>query len=301
MADLAAPSIVQTRGLRKEYGATVALDGVDLSVPRGSVYGLVGPNGAGKTTLLGILGGLRRATAGTVVLDVDRRRMAVLPDTPEFEPWMRAREVVDLSRILVAPEVPPERTDQALAEMGLSAAAHLSVGGFSRGMLQRLGLAATVVTEPDLLVLDEPTSALDPAGRREVLDLVSRLAARSTVLLSSHILGDVQRVCDWVGILREGRLLYQGSMDGLLSGRLTPAYLVRVRPPTDPVKAALAREPWVVEVGDEPQDGWLRVRVRSLEEAEARLAPALAAAGARVVAMEPEQVDLETAFLELTS
>src|SRR5262245_7552466 len=203
MAEPSAPAIVATRGLRKEYGATVALDGVDLSVPRGSVYGLVGPNGAGKTTILGILSGLRRATAGSVVLGVDRRRMAVLPDTPEFEPWMRAREVVDLARTLVAPEVPPDRTDEALGEMGLSAAAHLSVGGFSRGMLQRLGLAATVVTEPDLLVLDEPTSALDPAGRREVLDLVSRLATRTTVLLSSHLLGDVQRVCDWVGILRE--------------------------------------------------------------------------------------------------
>jgi ABC-2 type transport system ATP-binding protein len=300
---MAEPStaIVQTQGLRKEYGTTVALDAVDLHVPRGSVYGLVGPNGAGKTTLLGILSGLRHATAGTVTLAVDRGRMAVLPDTPEFEPWMRAREVVDLARTLVAPEVPTQRVDQALAEMGLSAAAHLSVGGFSRGMLQRLGLAATVVSEPDLLILDEPTSALDPAGRREVLDLVARLGARSTVLLSSHILGDVQRVCDTVGILREGHLLYQGTMDGLLSGRLTPAYLVRVRPPVEPVRAALGSEPWVTDVQEEPQDGRLRVRVRSLEEAEAHLPAVLAGVGARVISLEPEQVDLEAAFLELTS
>jgi ABC-2 type transport system ATP-binding protein len=292
-------AIVRTSGLRKVYGETVALDGVDLAVPRGSVYGLVGPNGAGKTTLLGILSGLRHATEGTVDLAVDRRRVAVLPDTPEFDPWMRAREVVDLARTLVAPEVPARRVDEALAEMGLSAAAHLSVGGFSRGMLQRLGLAATVVSQPDLLVLDEPTSALDPAGRHEVLDLVARLGSRATVLLSTHILGDVQRVCDTVGILREGRLLYQGSLDGLLRGRLTPAYVVRVRPPLDAARAGLTAEPWVEEV-QEAEDGRLRVRVRSLDEAEAELPGALARAGARVISLEPEQIDLETAFLELT-
>ncbi|MFC4119838.1 ABC transporter ATP-binding protein [Nonomuraea zeae] len=292
--------IVETRGLAKRYGAHPALAGVDLAVPEGAVYGLVGPNGAGKTTLLAVLAGLRRPTSGEVRLAPPRRRVALLPDTPQFEPWLTGREVVALARRLVAPGLPVSREERVLADAELSAAAERRVGGYSRGMLQRLGLAATVVGEPELLLLDEPASALDPAGRREVLDLIAGLRGKATVVLSSHILADVQEVCDTVGILREGRLLFQGSLPDLLVGRAVPAYLVRLRPPLGRVAGVLRAEDWVTGV-DILDDQRLRVTVRSLAEAEQRLPGALAAGDARVVSLGPQAADLEDVFLELTS
>jgi ABC-2 type transport system ATP-binding protein len=289
--------IVTTTGLTKRYGAHTALDGVDLAVPDGSVYGLVGPNGAGKTTLLGLLAGLRRPTAGELRIGVPRQKMALLPDTPQFDPWLTGREVVELARGLMGVSADPDRV---LADAGLADAADRRVGGYSRGMLQRLGLAATIVGEPEVLLLDEPASALDPAGRREVLDLIARLRGRATVILSSHILSDVQEVCDTVGVLRAGRLLFQGPLERLLVGRAVPAYRVHVRPPTDEVAQALRAQPWVTGVEpDGPET--LRVMVGSLADAESRLPGTLSAAGARVVSLAPVAADLEDVFLELTS
>jgi ABC-2 type transport system ATP-binding protein len=293
--------ILATEGLVKRYGQHTALDGVDLAVSEGHVYGLVGPNGAGKTTLLAVLAGLRRPTAGQVRLGVARERLAVLPDTPQFDPWLTGREVVTLALTLSARGAgAAERVDEVLAGAGLTEAAGRRVGGYSRGMLQRLGLAATVVGEPSLLLLDEPASALDPAGRREVLDLIAHLRGRATVVLCSHVLGDVQEVCDTIGILRAGRLLYQGPLETLLVGQAVPAYRVQVRGPAEPVIASLREEEWVERVG-ETAPGWLRVAVRSLPDAERFLAGALARGGARVVSLAPEAPDLEDVFLELTS
>jgi ABC-2 type transport system ATP-binding protein len=292
-----APAL-ETVSLRKAYGGTVALDDVDLAVEAGSVYGLVGPNGAGKSTLIGIVGGLRRPTAGEVRLHVDHRSVAVMPDTPLFDPWLTAREVVDLARTMVSPEVPGSAVEGALREVGLSDVATRRVGGFSRGMLQRLGIAATIVSAPELLVFDEPASALDPLGRYDVLELVSRLSRRSTILFSSHILADVQRVCDTVGVLREGRLLYQGPLEALLTERVQPAYLVRVRPPIEPVATALRAQPWAEGVTDTGHDQ-LRVQVRSVPDAERGIVAVLAGIGVRVISIDPEAPDLESVFLEL--
>ena len=292
--------MISTSALTKRYGEHVALDGVDLAVAEGSVYGLVGPNGAGKTTLLALLSGLRRATAGSLGIAVTRQRMALLPDTPQFDPWLTGREVVALARNLVHAHVPAERIDEVLRDAGLIEAAERRVGGYSRGMLQRLGIAATVVGEPDLLLLDEPASALDPAGRREVLDLLGELRGRATVLLSSHILGDVQEVCDTVGVLRAGRLLYQGPLESLLVGRAVPAYQVVLASRVEPVLERLRMEDWTTGV-DRAGAGRLRVGVRSLEEAQVRLPQVLADCGARVVRLAPEAPDLEDVFLELTS
>jgi ABC-2 type transport system ATP-binding protein len=290
--------VVRTEAIRKVYGSVVALDAVDLCVDRGSVYGLVGPNGAGKSTLIGLLAGLRRPTAGSVHLGVDARRMSVMPDTPRFDAWLTAREVVDLARAMVTPEAPPSRVEESLSRTGLGDVAGRRVGGFSRGMLQRLGIAATIVSAPDLLVFDEPASALDPLGRYEVLELIGGLAGRSTILFSSHILADVQRVCDTVGVLREGRLLYQGPLASLLSDRVQHAYVVRVREPVAPLREALDRQPWVreaVELGH----GQVRVEVTSVAEAESNVAGVLDSVGARLVSFEPEAADLESVFLEL--
>ncbi|MGZ8785643.1 MAG: ATP-binding cassette domain-containing protein [Acidimicrobiia bacterium] len=292
--------IVSTHQLRKEYGPTVALRNVDLRVPSGSVYGLVGPNGAGKTTLLGVLAGLRKPTSGTVEIDATWAKVAVLPDTPQFDSWLTGREVVDLARSLTDPSVPAGRVDEVLEQAGLADAAGRTVGGYSRGMLQRLGVASTVVARPTLLMLDEPSSALDPAGRREVLDLVARLRGEATVIFSSHILGDVQEVCDTVGILRAGELLFQGPIGELLVGSAVPTYRLRVRPPGEEAIATLRRSSWVRSV-EEVSPEELRISVDSVESAEENLATTLAGSGVRIVSFGPEAATLEQVFLELTS
>jgi ABC-2 type transport system ATP-binding protein len=288
---------VETSALVKRYGSHAALDGIDLAVPSGSIYGLVGPNGAGKTTLLAVLSGLRRATSGTVRVDAVPGRIAMLPDTPRFDSWLTGREVVALAAHLAGP--PYGNVDVVLAETGLADAADRRVGGYSRGMLQRLGLAATVVGEPELLLLDEPASALDPAGRREVLDLIARLRGHATVVFSSHILADVQEVCDRIGVLRDGRLLFQGTLDELLVGRATPAYRVRLRSGRARAEALLLRQPWVTSLRVDGDD--LVVGVGARDDAESHLAGVLAGAAAKVVGFGPQDAHLEDVFLELTT
>jgi ABC-2 type transport system ATP-binding protein len=290
-------AVIRTEALTKRYGDTLALDGVDLRVPRGATYGLIGPNGAGKTTMLSIIAGLRHPTSGALHLGVPRRSMGLLVDTPLFEPWLTAHEVVDLARHLVAPDLPRAEVDRVLAEVGLADAAHRRTGGFSRGMLQRLGLAACLVGDPEVLVLDEPSSALDPSGRREVLDLVGRLAHTKTVILSTHILGDVQQVCDTVGVIDRGRMLYEGPIDELLA-HTSSSYVLHVRPPADALVADLGARPWVVEVSEQAP-GRLRLVVDDVARAEAEMPAILAAAGSALVSFNPA-TDLETAFLELT-
>ncbi len=295
--DSTAGPALRTIDLAKHYREHDALAGVSITVPYGSVFGLVGPNGAGKTTLLAILAGLRHPTSGSVSFAASAR-VALLPDTPHFEPWLTAREVVDLARQLTVPGAGADATTTALGRAGLLDAADRRTGGFSRGMLQRLGLAATIVGQPDILLLDEPCSALDPLGRREVLDLVGSLGGDHTVLFCSHILDDVQEVCDTVGVLHEGQLLFQGELNELLVGHAAPTYTIRLRPPLDAVVAVLDAAPWVRSIEQLGAEE-LRVTVDHLSDAEEHLAAALAAADARVVSFVPAGADLEQVFLEL--
>jgi ABC-2 type transport system ATP-binding protein len=298
--------MIRTRGLVKRYGVHAALDGVDVDVPAGSVYGLAGPNGAGKTTLLGILAGLKEATQGEVTVEAGRGEIAVLSDTPRFDPWLTGREVTALALTLGAGNNSPDsseyadRVEEVLSQSGLSEASSRRCGGYSRGMLQRLGIACTLVARPTLILLDEPASALDPQGRREVLDLITTLRGQATVLFSSHILGDVQEVCDTVGILHQGQLLFQGPLADLLVGRAVPRYVVRVRAHAAAIAAALDRADWV-NSATATEGGVIRVEVTSLDDAERLLPGALASADAAVVSLGPEEVSLERAFLELTS
>jgi ABC-2 type transport system ATP-binding protein len=293
-----APAL-RTRGLVKRYGPRAGVLGVDLAVPRGAVYGLVGPNGAGKTTLLSLVSGLRRADAGEIVLGVDRRRLSVCPDVAEFEPWLTGAEVVSLSGRLAGLPAADVDVLGALGRVGLTDAADQRVGGYSRGMTQRLGLAAALVCRPELVILDEPSSALDPAGRAAVLDLVAGWAGEATVLLSSHVLADVQRVADVVGVIDHGVLVYQGPLAELIDRFVRPEWSIRVRGDAAPLVAALAGEPWVVSV-TEGGGGVVRVRGSGLAAGESGLVAAAARVGARVVSVVPEEADLESAYLALT-
>lgn len=291
--------ILRTQGLVRSYGPHAGVLGVDIEVPRGSVYGLVGPNGAGKTTLLGLLTGLRRPDAGSIELDVERAHVGLVPDVPEFEKWLTAREVVALSATLVGATASPARVSDELSRVGLTEAADRRVGGFSRGMTQRLALAAASVTDPELVLLDEPSSALDPGGRAAVLDLIAEWSERATVMLSSHILADVQRVADVVGVLRAGELVYQGSLSTLLDRYIRPAWLVRVRDRAEALHAGLSSADWVAGC-DLLGGGVLRVRSHAVEDGERGIVVAAAEAGARVLSIVPEEADLESAFLALT-
>lgn len=288
---------VVTERLTKQYGSTLALAGVDLTVSRGTVYGLVGPNGAGKTTLLGILAGLRHPTSGAA--SVEGRRISVLPDTPAFDKWLTAREVVALSAALSAHDIPDVHIDRVLREAGLAGAANRKVKGFSRGMLQRLGIAASVVTDPDVLLLDEPAAALDPAGRREVLDLVDQMKGRATVLFSSHILDDVEAVSDEIGILSQGELVFQGPLDRLLSENSTTTYRIRMASGVTEVVAALAEAPWSGTVSAD--DSRVLLEAPDMDAVQRHLVPLLAEVGHPVIAIEPIAESLESVFLKVTS
>jgi ABC-2 type transport system ATP-binding protein len=290
--------IVTTSGLTRDYGG-VGLFDVSLRVPRGIVYGLVGLNGAGKTTLLSLLSGLRRPDRGTVSLGVARSRVAVCPDVSEFDPWLTACEAVDLARSLVAPDLGRDAVGAALGTAGLADAASRQVGGFSRGMTQRLGLACSLVGDPDLLILDEPTSALDPAGRAEMLARVAAMRGRRTVIFSSHILADVQRIADQVGILRDGRLLYQGGMQALIDTYLSPAWLVRIAGDPSEVLRAAARQPWAAKV-ELAEPGVIRIEATGIEAGERGVPAVIAGCGARLVSFDAADADLESAFLAIT-
>ena len=227
VADLPPAPAVWCSGLRKRYGRRPAVEDVSLEVGRGEVVGLLGPNGAGKTTVIKMLLGLVRPDAGEVMLlgrpaadPAARARVGYLPELFRYQPWLSAAEVLALHVRLSGVDVPAQEQRDCLALVGLAERAGDRVGGFSKGMQQRLGLAVALVARPELVVLDEPTSALDPLGRVDVRDIVLALKSRGVaVLLNSHLIGEVERVCDRVVILDRGRVAASGTLAELLGQR----------------------------------------------------------------------------------
>lgn len=227
--------MIQVKALHKHYGAIHALDGLDMTVEPGVVYGFLGPNGAGKTTTLRILTGLARPTSGQAsVAGVDlardgrslSHRIGFLPEEPAFYPWMTPREFLDyLGRLHGFSATERLRQTRELLELvHLVEAGKRRIGGFSRGMRQRMGLAAALVPNPEVLLMDEPVSALDPAGRKEILDLIEDLRGQCTILMSSHILADVERVCNVVGIIAKGRMIVQSPREALMESYARPVF-----------------------------------------------------------------------------
>ena len=208
-------AVLEISDLTKRYGKLTALAGLNLTLHQGTVHGLVGPNGAGKTTMLSIISGLRRKTSGEITFGVPTNKVMLMPDTPDFFPLLTAREMVDLARYPFRKEVSEESVREVIELVGLGDSIDRRVGRFSRGMKQRLGLATTLIGEPGLLLLDEPCSALDPIGRREILDVILRLRSKSTVLFSTHLLSDVEAVCDSVTVVDHGKTLYEGTVSGI--------------------------------------------------------------------------------------
>ena len=303
-----APAI-ELRGLTKRFGDTLALDHVDLVVRPGVVFGFLGRNGAGKTTALRILSGLARPTAGTAhvlghdvtgATDVVRAQIGFLPDVPGFYPWMTAREYLEFAgRLFELDRTTIDARATALLEMAGLATVTARVGGFSRGMKQRLGIAQALINAPSLLMLDEPTSALDPIGRREVLEMIASLRGRTTVFFSTHILADVERVCDAVAILEAGRIVESADIAELTARAAANRLVVEVE--GDGVAASLASElagrTWLKSV--EVTDQMLRLTVSDLPAAQREIPAAITAAGVALRRFEIEEGSLEDVFVEL--
>jgi ABC-2 type transport system ATP-binding protein len=301
---------VETIKLTRRFGRLTAVNELDLRVPAGSVYGLLGPNGAGKTTALKILTGLLHPTAGEARVAGElvgpgrsslalRRRIGFLAEEPAFYGWMRAAEFLVFTGDIFGLRKPDarRRADELLEVVGLSGRGGDRIRGFSRGMRQRLGIAQALVGRPQVLFLDEPASALDPLGRKEVLDLTATLAGDTTIVMSSHILDDVQRVCDWVGIMDQGLLLVEAPLEELLASYGRPALELEVTRPDGSLATALASAPWLDALEERP-GGW-RLHVKDLPAAQREIPAILSAQGAELVAFGLTTPSLEDVFVRL--
>ena len=291
---------IEVTDLRKRYGPVEALAGLSMSVGRGEVFGFLGPNGAGKTTTVKLLLGLSRPTGGTGrVLDAPigdlatRRKIGYLPEMFRYQPWLKAREVLLLHGRLIG--LPADRRAQeaeaALGLVGLADRANEVVGKFSKGMQQRLGLGVALLGEPALVILDEPTSALDPLGRVDVREIVRTAAARgAAVFLNSHLLSEVEQVCDRVAIIDHGRVVASGPLDDVLGQSETQVRVTGLKPTDLPA----------IEPFGPPSliDGLLSIRPMDAERVH-ELVALLVRMGVQVHEVHSGRGSLEQRFLEL--
>jgi ABC-2 type transport system ATP-binding protein len=299
--DPAAPPL-EVRGLVKRYGELTAVGGVDITVQRGDVYGYLGPNGAGKTTSLRMMLGLIRPSEGSVrVFGRDPqdsvqalRGVAGFVEAPTFYPYLNARKNLEL---LAAYDGfgAAERIDMALDTVELTDRARDRVGGYSHGMRQRLGIAAALLRDPELLLLDEPATGLDPAGMRDMRLLIRRLAEQGmTVLLSSHLLTEVEDVCNRVAIVRTGKIVYEGEIAELKRGAET-SYRLQT---TDDQRALAICQAQRGVTGARSERGMIVFTAD--EAAAAELSQALVEAGALIHTLAPQTVTLEDLFFSFT-
>lgn len=295
------------RELSKRFRDAIALDGVSLDVPQGSIFGFLGPNGAGKTTTIRILTGLARATGGSArvlgrdVTRIDddlRAKLGFLPDVPGFYGWMTGREFLMFAGRLfgLAGTELADRAD-ALLDMAGLAGVRTRIAGYSRGMKQRLGIAQALINAPTLLFLDEPTSALDPIGRREVLEMIASLRGRTTVFFSTHILADVERVCDTAAILDRGRVVASAPVSELKQRAGVERILVTVTANAGALADRLRPAAWLTTVD---VDGLsLHLTVTDRRAAAIAIPKAVAELAVGLDRLDVEEVSLEDVFVEL--
>jgi ABC-2 type transport system ATP-binding protein len=292
-------SLVETRGLTKRYGSLTAVSDLNLNVRRGEVYGFLGPNGAGKTTTLRMLLGLIRPSSGDATViggspgtPDSLERVGALVESPAFYPYLSGRD--NLRVMARYSGVGKDRIGEVLDQVELSERAKDKFRKYSLGMKQRLGVAAALLKDPELLILDEPTNGLDPKGMADMRRLIRTLGTGDrTVLLSSHLLGEVEQICDRVGVIQKGKLVAQGTVSEL---RGHEGLLVRA----EPVKYAheIAKRLAGVEEVKET-DGMLRLTTNPGRAAE--INAKLVSAGLRVSEIRPSEQSLEEVFLELTA
>ena len=300
-ADARGPLLVETRGLTRRYGKRTAVDGLDLGIRRGEVYGFLGPNEAGKTTTLRMLLGLIKPTSGTATVLGEEpgsgqglARVGALVEAPAFYPYLSGRDNLHVAARLSGVEDPKTRVADVLETVGLTGRAKDKFKKYSLGMKQRLGVAAALVKDPQLLILDEPSNGLDPRGMAEMRTLLRSLGrGERTVLLSSHLMGEVEQVYDRVGVIRDGRLVAEGTV-AEIRGR--GGLLLRAEPLRE--TALIAEKLSGVEAVEVREEGliWLDADPDRASE----ISHKLFGAGVRVAEIRPERRSLEDVFLELT-
>jgi ABC-2 type transport system ATP-binding protein len=304
---------IEVRGLRKDYRAGLggrevkALSGIDFAVEPGELFGLLGPNGAGKTTTVKILLGLSHATAGSAALlgrpvsdPESRRRVGYLPEGHRFPGYLTARQTLSIFGRMsgVSPRDLAARIPDLLSRVKLSDWIDVKVKKFSKGMTQRLGLAAALVHEPEVLLLDEPTDGVDPVGRREIRDLLKAEAAKGrAILLNSHLLSEIELTCDRVAVLRNGRVVAMGTIEELTKSEekiSSKGYRLGAAPLTEELIAEFRRK------GASPErvNGHLRVLARDAEHLN-DLIDVARARGALLTELTPEKTSLEDVFVDL--
>lgn len=297
--------VIETHGLTKRYGKVVAVDGLDLRIEAGEVYGLLGPNGSGKTTTILMLLGLTEPSAGTVrVLGLDptreplslKKQVGYLPDSVGFYNEMTAWEnLAYTARLNGLPrDLSKTRIERVLQRMGLAEVAHRPVSAFSRGMRQRLGLAEVLLKEPRVVVLDEPTLGLDPEAAQEFLKMIQSLKAEGiTVLLSSHLLHQVQTICDRVGLFHKGKLVLEGRVEELAQRILGGAYRIRLEAtPLDGLLERLQALPEVSRVQADTRG----LRLEASQDIRPQVARTVLEAGAALHSLSLEQPSLDEVY-----
>ncbi len=302
---------IETSGLTKQFGSAKAVDGLDLKVPEGSIYGFLGPNGAGKTTTIKMLTGLSAPTSGNMKIYgknvtfgsiKNRSDIGYLPDVPYFYGWMSAREYLNFSSEMFGLDKVAlgNRITELLQLVGLEDNKK-RIKGYSRGMKQRLGIAQALVSEPKVLFLDEPTSALDPIGRKEIMEVIRKLTGKITVFFSTHILSDVERVCDRVVILDKGKAVTEDSISNLREQYAVNGFLLKVpEGRTNEILAILKNAQWVNKV-KKTEDGDLKAYVKAIEKAESEVPIILASKGIPLNKFTILEPSLEDIFMKVVN
>ena len=308
------PIIINTTELSKSYNGIQALKNLNLKVRRNSIYGFLGPNGAGKTTTIKLLLGLIKPTSGTgsifnqdiirESLDI-RARVGYLPQDPRFYEDMTSREILRFTARFFFSGPKNEiknRIGEMLELVGIEDKADRPIKGFSGGERQRLGIAQAMINYPDLLILDEPTASLDPLGRHMILELMEKLREYSTIFYSTHILDDVQRVSDTVGILNRGIMVAKGNVDKLLSGSDKTIYLVTLKGNAETSYKKISEQPWITNIESQEkreQTKW-QITVSDDNLAEENLLRLILAEGnVRVTDYRIKKYELEEIFLQV--
>ncbi len=295
---------IKTEGLSKYFNNKKAVEDLNLQVPEGAIFGYLGPNGAGKTTTIRLLLSLAKPTKGEAYIlgeNVSKSRnylkkIGFLPEVPSFYSFFTAKEFLNFISDISGMIKPNKKIEEMLQLVGLNKEKK-RIGTYSRGMRQRLGIAQAMLSDPPLLILDEPTSALDPEGRKETLDLIASFKGQKTVFFSTHILGDVERICDMVGIIKEGRLVLNDSIENLKKSHSKRTLFIEVDKPKK-LMETLQYLGWVEAMFPVNKNG-IMLEVKDLQFAQKSLPEILSKENILLNKWELKEPTLEDIFLEV--
>ena len=303
---------ISAKGLSKYYQTVKALDDLNLEIPENTVFGFLGPNGAGKTTTVKLLSGFAHPTAGEAWVAGEKvgdgnlalkAKIGLLPDVPAFYDWMSGRDFLNFIGELhsLPPTEIKKRTAELLELVELTKYGNRRVGGYSRGMRQRLGIAQALVNHPKVLFLDEPTSALDPMGRRDVLNLILRLRENTTIFMSSHILSDIERVCNMVGIVNKGKLITVDSVEGLQKKYARSIFEMEFIEDAARFVESLKQIPWLAEPAVVMDNGTPKITVCAvdIERGRKELPRLISESGLTLTRYEMTMPSIEDIFVEI--